>query len=212
MKSDFDRWLDYHSTAYPGMLKWLADKTNKGQVDHMRRLLEPYSIDDLSAATDALYGAEDQPRGYSEHARAIRRLVNPKQESKSSADDGPKVVDGHLVASCPRCMDYGVVEVLSQKTIHALRSSDECPRHPVLGTCILACSCNRGRGKAQSCKLSTWQDGHNLIRYEDVLDEACNRHREFDSLQEAMWHVAQRLVGDTNRARHVHEDFQEYAL
>lgn len=184
MKSDFDRWLDYHCTAYPGMLKWLSDEANKGQVAHMRRLLDRYTVEQLSAATDALYEMHNQPAGYSNHARAVRDLV--REQTAGGGDSkvmaGPRVVGGELTAACWRCMDYGIVSVLNPATLKRLRDPEQAPT--VLGTCCVACDCDAGHHHQ---RLPTWSHNHCLIRFDDVSDEACESHQ-------AMWEVARQMV------------------
>ncbi len=142
MKPDFDRWLDYHSNAYPGFARWVGE--NKAQIEHMRRLLGHFGIEQLQQATDSLYAMDEQPNGYSNHARAIRRLCSPHTHSTTSAVEGPSVIDGRLVASCARCMDYGVVEVLSPKCLKALWADQYSDPQPVLTTCMIACDCQLG--------------------------------------------------------------------
>jgi len=166
MLTDFDRWLSYHTKAYPGMAKWL--KENEDQLRFWRRLLEAYSIDELSSATDRLYAADEQPRGYSEHARAIRRILADGNPVRAESESGPRMVHDHLVADCPQCMDYGSVSVLGPKTLKLLRTTEgEVP----LLTCALACDCRRGHGK----RLPKWADGYSLVVYEQVLQLAADR-------------------------------------
>ena len=179
MESDFDRWLKYHGKAYSGFAKWINE--NKDQVRFMRRILEQYTIEQLSGATDRLYALDDQPRGYGEHARRIRQIIASDCGTVGQSDHyGPTVRDDHLTGNCWRCLDYGVVSVLSPATLKRIRNSD--PSHGLL-TCALACDCERGRKQ----KLTQWRDGHCLIRYEDVIDEAAATHRD-------MWDVACEMV------------------
>lgn len=190
MQSDFDRWIDYHGKAYPGFAKWIAD--NDAQVRFLRRLLEQYTIDQLSSATDRMYALEDQPRGYGEHGRKIRQLVVEAGGASQQSNErhGPELRDGRLVANCWRCMDYGLVSVLSPSTLRRIRSNDQ---SHCLATCSVACDCQRGQQMSRRIqRLPQWADGHCLIRYEDVIDEAEASHRD-------TWDVACDMVADRDQ-------------
>jgi hypothetical protein len=181
MQSDFDRWLEYHATAYGGFGKWVAE--NNDQVRFMRRLLEAYTIDELQAATDRLYALDEQPRGYGEHARRIRQLIVAAGGHAGQSDSiGPRVIDEHLTAECWRCLDYGIVSVLSPATLKRLRTQST--EHS-LTTCVVACNCRRGNAARK--RLVQWADGHCLIRIDDVLDAAVDQRRD-------MWDVACDMV------------------
>jgi hypothetical protein len=201
MKSDFDHWLDYHGRAYPGFTKWTAD--NADQIDHLRRLLARYTRQQLEAATDTLYEQDTQPNGYSHHGRAIRRLIAESSAGSSERprELGPTVHDGQLVARCRRCMDFGLVEVLSPVCLKRLSTNDD--THG-LTTCMLACDCGLGEKMSRIHRVPRWEDGRMLIRYEDILDEFVTTHETF-------WEVARRLFLHRASQRRVHPDFQAYA-
>lgn len=191
MKSDFARWLDYHGGAYPAFLEWIDKAENKPHVEHMRRLLGPYTYDQLVAATDALFRAESQPRGFGSHARAIRQHV--AVDSHEEQKYGPRLIDDCLTAECSRCMDNGVIEVLSPGTLRILwRNPDR--GENVLRTCMIACECNRGSRKARQLKLVQYQDNHALIPYEQVFEMVVSAGGSYDSVLDAEWHVARAML------------------
>lgn len=191
MKSDFDKWLTYHAGAYPGFAAWIS--RNDRQIPHMQRLLGQYSIDELAAATDKLFATEEQPRGYSDHAREIKRILNPDGPTGGSRHEGPQVIDGHITARCTRCMDYGVLEVVSPQTLKLLWLHEERGEHRVT-SCMIACDCSLGGDKSHRLKLLRWQDNHALFAYMDVLHEALEIMTQFDSLLDAEWHVARAML------------------
>lgn len=196
MKADFDHWLTYHGKAYPGFAQWV-DK-HDDQLDFMRRILGKFTRDELQAATDQLYQLDDQPNGYSNHPRAIRRLIKDCQPVNTAGKSfGPELKDDHLVADCPRCMDYGIVSVLNPLTLKRLRAGD-CVGG--LSTCYVVCDCEMGNGR----RGVRWQDGYCLIRYEPLLDEAIKRAGEFPSVDDAMWHIAREKVRDFDNGRNGH--------
>ena len=182
---EFNQWLDHHKTAYPGLSAWL--RTNLGQLDHWERTLSAVTLVEARNASDAMVEKDEQPKGYSEHARWIRRIAMESRgvAGRSSEPAGPQVRDGHLTAHCTRCMDYGVVSVLGPSTIKRLRTNDE--NHSVL-TCAIACDCSRGNMHAR--KLPRWQAGYMLIRYDDVLDRMADHHED-------MWEAALALTSGT---------------
>lgn len=194
VSNDFDRWLAYHGNAYPGFLKWLKD--NKQQTEFMRRLLGHYQIDQLQQATDQLYASDEQPNGYSNHARAIRRLCNPDTNNTETAKEGPRVIDGRLTATCPRCMDYGVVEVLIPQCLKELWADDQAEPTPRLRTCVIACDCRLGSSKARRLKIVQWAEHHALLRFADVLDRALFEEKQYPSIWHAEWAVARQMLNE----------------
>jgi hypothetical protein len=207
---DFRNWLDYHRGAYPGLSAWL--KTNPDQLDHWERILSRLELWQARAATDAMAASDEQPKGYGEHARAIRRIAMAAagihQEGYEQRTEGPTIIDDHLVAQCPRCMDYGIVSVLSPECLRRLWADDE---RQSLSTCIVACDCERGRVKSRNMKLPQWQEGHALFRYEDILDAAIDNSDEHSSISDGEWQIAKEMLGKFHAGRHVHPDFAEYA-
>jgi len=157
-------WLEYHAGAYPGFGKWL--RTNPDQVKHIGRTLYGLELVKLREATDLLYALPDQPQGYGSHARRVAELVRQTEGGPHGIDDtyGPKLVGGILVASCPRCMDYALVEVLNPRTIAALKAGT-CER---LATCMIRCDC--AKGKAHPLRSAPiWSAGFPLISYADLV-------------------------------------------
>lgn len=189
MRSDFERWLEYHGGAYPSFIAWIAENENRSHAEHMRRLLGHYTYEQLVAATDALFAAESQPRGFSNHARSIRQHI--ANDVHKDEHDGPQINGDHLTAYCPRCMDYGIVEVVAPITLRAMRSGKE---DGTIKTCVVACDCSRGANKSSRMKLPRWEDGHTLIRYEDVLDLAISQRA-------AEWDVAKNLMDELEQNR-----------
>lgn len=159
--TDFDRWMPYHTNAYPGFGKWTAANTD--QVDHMRRLLRPYTYEQLKGATDRLYDQEDQPRGYGNHARAIRSILQGDSPvyGQSGKQLGPQVRHGQLVANCPDCMDEGMFEVLSPDCLRDIWAGK---RDKGLRTCVIACTCANGSYVARTRKLPQYKPGHAIFK------------------------------------------------
>lgn len=192
MESDFDRWLKYHGKAYSGFAKWI--KENSDQVRFMRRLLEQFSIEQLSSATDRLYALDEQPRGYGEHARKIRGLIQDgSSQCNSEMRWGPECKHDRLIADCPKCMDYGFIAILSPQTLKHFCSNYDTEAREVtdrgygVRTCEVACTCRRGQILSRKCVQ--WQPGHLLIPLDDVWDRVHNKHMDlFDAAVEE-WQV-----------------------
>jgi hypothetical protein len=203
MKSDFEHWLVHHGKAYPGFAEWI--ESHPDQIDHLRRLLARYTRQQLEAATDALYEQDTQPNGYSHHGRAIRRLIVESSGAgyQAAVQRGPQHLGDELVAACIRCMDFGLVEVLSPATIKRLAAND--PSRGLM-TCLLACSCGLGERESKIHRIPRWQDGHMLIRYEDVLDLHCSSHR-------AEWEIAHEMFLEAHDRRQpqMHEEFSAWS-
>lgn len=194
--AEFTRWLDYHKTAYPNLAKWL--KENIRQQAIWERILSAVGFPEAKCATDAMLELDDQPRSYGDHPRWVKRLAleagHGHGDAKAQLSEGPRIKDDRLVADCWRCMDYGVVSVLSPSCLKRLWRDD---RSQHLTTCALACDCIRGQRK----RLPHWQDGHALIRIDDVIDQAAERSREFADILDAQWHVARELLMQHHESR-----------
>ena len=202
---EFTRWMDYHKGAYPGLSAWL--KANTDQIDHWERMLSRIELHQAKSATDSLVEGDEQPKGYGEHPRWIRRIAIAASggniESYEKRQDGPRVVDDQLVAECPLCMDYGIVSVLSPDCLKRLWNND---RRQHLSTCAIACHCHRG----QKRRMAHWQDGHALFRIEDVIDQAAEEAGHYATCIDAEWAVAKRMLSEFDARRHTHPDFAAY--
>ena len=190
--NDLERWIGYHGGAFPGFAKWIAN--NPDQLQHIRRVIGHYSFDELKVATDTLYAEDPHPTGYSKHAPAVRRLCNTNTNNTESAKEGPKVIDGHLTARCPRCQDYGLVTVLTPTCLKQLWADyEELP----LATCTIACNCELGSSKARAHRLPLWdEDRYCLISYESILLATMGDDK---SLTE--WGEARRLLVEWDQQR-----------
>lgn len=176
--TDFDRWLPYHGKAYPGFTKWTTQ--NPDQLDHMRRLLRPYTYDQLKGATDRLYDQPDQPRGYGNHARSIRDILQSDSPvyGQSGRQLGPQRRHGALVADCPECMDYGMFDVLSPQCLEHVWAGR---KEKGLRTCVIACTCANGSYVARTRKLPQYRPGHAIFKWSVAMtwDEADTLLRAF---------------------------------
>ncbi len=161
---EFRLWLKHHKGAYPGLAIWL--KANPDQIAHWGRLVELFDLAEAIAATNRLVEAEDQPRGYKDHPREIkaRILADRGVSGRVPEKHGPVVQHDCLVSSCARCQDYGVISILSPRTVKQLRAG-EC--HGLV-TCVIACDCANGYRWAKT--LPRWSDRHSFVRYDDVLN------------------------------------------
>jgi hypothetical protein len=164
---EFGQWLAYHTTAYPGLTKWL--ETNDGQVDMWARLLQKTPLDAARRATDALFEQEDQPRGYGEHPRAIKRLA---WETRA-APPQPRQINGHDTYLCPRCRDSGILSVASAAT---LRAAWVDMRSHGVRWCAVACDCEAGERFAAPPKgvrpMLRFQRNSTLFTFEEVIEQA----------------------------------------
>ena len=137
---EFDRWLEYHTKAYPGLQAWLTK--NSGQLPFWEKVLKRFGYSHCTEATDRLIVSDDQPRGYTDHARAIARIARDVQLSSTGSlrRKDRSVIDGHDVFKCPLCQDTGFVYVVSPSTIREYRCGNlGAPRF-----CDVSCSCERG--------------------------------------------------------------------
>jgi hypothetical protein len=179
-------------------------KTNDGQSEHWDHILGQVSLPQAKSATDDLVAGDDQPKGYGEHPRWIRRIAMAKSgggvESYEKREEGPRVKDDRLVASCHRCMDFGIVSVLSPKTLKRLWADDASKG---LMTCVVACNCGLGVKKSRVLRIPQWQDSHALIRIDDVIEESIERKCEW-------WDVAREMLLTFHDSRHTHPDFADY--
>ena len=200
--SEFREWLDYHRKAYPGLVPWL--KTNDGQSEHWERILGQITLPQAKAATDDLVSGEDQPKGYGEHPRWIRRIAMAASgagvESYERREEGPRVKDDRLIASCHRCMDFGIVSVLSPKCLKRVWLDDASKG---LETCVVACNCANGAKKSRTLRIPQWQDGHALIRIDELIDESVER-------KQPKWTIAREKLLAIHANRHTHADFADY--
>lgn len=210
MASDFDRWMAYHGGAYPAFLAWVREPENRTHVEHMRRLLGPYTYDQLKDATDAVFASETQPRGFGSHARAIRQHI--QVDGHVETKDGPQAKDGRLTAECWRCMDYGTVEVVSPATLKLLWQHDTKPVEERVRTCMIACDCNRGDGKARRLKVPRWSDNTALFRYEEIMDAAADVARDYDGLLEAEWSIARQMLLEHHDKFHAPQELTPESL
>lgn len=199
LKTDVQRWIDYHTQLFPGFGKYLSD--NPPQIHVLGSRLAPYSVESLCAASDVMYTEETQPRGYGRHCAWMIRHMRPETLGDSETLSGPKVVDDLLVSRCPQCQDYGVANILSPGTLKRIRSGVEAGHdketqyheEPLL-TCTIVCNCSAGRGR----KGSRWSDDHCLIEYTQLLQTACDRAQEREGAPACvycvMWRVAREQV------------------
>ena len=154
--TNFNQWLDFHCQTFPGFAKWL--KANPKQADLMQKVLGHLSLHQLKTASESMYVAEDQPNGYSKHARWIRQACRPSERlGNPDTARGPQLIDDQYVARCARCMDYGYISVISPKSLQLLR--DDLPG-PIT-SCAIVCNCEAGDG----LKGTRWARGRCLIPY-----------------------------------------------
>ena len=182
MKSDLDHALEYHGQAFPGFAKWLRD--NPAQSKFIAKVIGHYTREQLREATDAMYGAEKKPYGYSNHAAELQAIIRQDASAAiSGPHTGPQVIDGVLVVDCPKCQDTGVASVLSPLTVKRMRAED--PEKGIL-TCGIVCDCRRGDGR----KGSRWDDRHCLIGFARLLVDAESlSRRDKIPLFDAIWQL-----------------------
>ena len=207
--NEFARWLDHHKGAYPGLGIWI--KTNPDQFDHWRRILGQVEYFHAMSATDSMVAGDDQPKGYGEHPRWLRRIATAASgsnvETYERRQEGPQVVDDRLVAECWRCMDYGIISVLSPACLRRVWNDD---RSKHLSTCVIACDCQLGQKKARTLRVPQFKAGHALFHYDEVMDKAIEHIHEYDSLQDAEWAIARQMLLDFDAQKHTHPDFAAY--
>ena len=94
--SEFLRWQRHHTRAFPALAGWLTDKgdaTEQAEIlTTWRTTLRPVSLDEATAATDAMQGAEHLQCGFGQHparivtiANQARRRTQPQQDLTSEA-------------------------------------------------------------------------------------------------------------------------------
>ena len=183
MISDYQRWWDYHCQMFSGFGKFMAD--NPAQPRMVKRMLEPYSLEKLQEATEAMFEAPKKPF-FGNHAAWIRDYMRSDLLGDSEISHGPTVTDDQLTAKCTRCMDYGLVSVLSPGTLRRLRRGQT----GVLTTCSVVCDCRAGNGR----RGVRWDGRPSLVPYEPIMDEAVSNPRPGMSLDERMWAIASEIV------------------
>jgi hypothetical protein len=164
--SEFQEWMRYHRKAYPGLAAWL--EKNDGQADMWAKVLGKTPLDAAKRATDTLFEQEDQPRGYGEHPRAIKRLA---WETRTKSV--PRKVDGQDTYSCRRCRDSGMVSVVSAASLRAAWANH---RDHGIRWCAVACDCAAGERFAFPPKgvrgMLRWKDNTTLFSWDDVIEHA----------------------------------------
>lgn len=206
---DFRQWWDYHRGAYPGLAAWA--KNNPDQLEHWERILKQTTLPQAKSATDSLVATDEQPKGYGEHPRWIRRIAMAASggdvETYEKRQEGPRVKDDQLVADCPRCMDFGIVSVLSPDCLKRLWKNDASKG---LTTCVIACDCELGRRKSRTLRVPQYQSGHALFRADDVRELAIDERDKHPDFTAAEWAAARKMLGEFDAQRHTHPDFADY--
>lgn len=105
---------------------------------------------------------------------------------------GPMVRHGQYVATCGRCMDHGIVSVLTPETLKRLWA-DSRERSLALFTCVVCCDCEHGRDLAQRMRLPVFESRHALISYDSVIRESANPPPGLSHAQHA-WNVAREML------------------
>ena len=166
-QDEYQEWRRYHAKAYPGLIAWLD--RNDGQDVLWQRLLANTPYEAAKAATDQMFSMDEQPRGYSEHPRIIRRLayeVAPRRDTRM-----PTYIDGQATFACGRCQDSGFVSVLTPETLKRVWRDDA---NKALRYCTIACDCDEGnrvieRKWDKRHRMPQWRSGHALIRLDAKL-------------------------------------------
>ncbi len=186
-EQQFAEWIDYHSDAFPGLSDWFG--RNQGTVDHWQRAMLDVDLTAAKEATDLMLAGDiDQPRGYSEHVRVIRK--NAREIAfMNDQRDRPKPVDGQPTFFCPLCKDRGTVVVLYPESIAAIldwldKPFDVRNQPPARKTCAVACSCETGTEFLSRCsrKLPMYEERRHFRcesqypAYQDVSDWAEDRN------------------------------------
>ena len=166
-RDEFGEWLEYHSKAYPSLVRWLND--NSGQAEMWHKLLQSTPIAAARTATDELFASEEQPRGYGEHPRAIKKLA----WSHLQQSNRPRYMHGEITFTCHRCRDTGQVSVVSPLTLRDAWHNDD---ERGVRWCAVACNCNAGLHWSQPPKgvrpMPEWQENRPLFTWDQVLARA----------------------------------------
>ena len=163
-QQEFDVWLQWHLDAFPGVAKWLSDLEDvKSTTEHWLRALEPVSLKSCKQATSLLLSDpnEKEPRGFSNHPRAIRRIASELDQGLRAKD----YVGGERTLSCPACRDSGVRFVISPILVRKAREAatyDEFVEVAAKNAagCDVACDqCSEGsrRNRTRTCPAAKVQ-------------------------------------------------------
>lgn len=107
---EFEAWVAGHVAAFGGLKTWLRD--NPECAAAWRECLADVPLADAKEATRLLnVGEEEAPRGYGDHARAVRRIALRLALDRRPETPRPCYVDGQRTYRCPTCLDDGVVLV-----------------------------------------------------------------------------------------------------
>lgn len=193
---EFDQWLDHHAGMYPGVKRWLAKPENEGVEAAWERLLSRTSLEAAKRASMELFEQDEQPRGFGEHPRAVKRLaweLRPKQQVA-------RKIDGQDTFRCLRCRDSGVVSVVNPATLRAVWRDHE--SHGVRW-CAVACDCEAGDHFVAPPKgvrpLGRWDQHRPLFSFEEVYEHA----RTIDQRDpvRATWEAIKQLLEEHDAAR-----------
>lgn len=125
--AEVSEWLNYHDSLFDGYAAWVRDK---GRVlgRTIAKALDAISLDDAKAASDELFGGDEEPpKGYTHHIRRIRslafRLARRRRAERRNAVKRTPLVDGEPRYSCLKCLDDGLVSVLSPASLRLAKSN-----------------------------------------------------------------------------------------
>lgn len=146
--SDFQTWLAEHDGYFPGVDAWVGKQRDR-TTEIWQETLGFVSLKAAKAASRAMYEDEElRPKGWGDHAVAVRRLAI---SFSAKVIDAPveKYVGGHRVYACHHCSDSANRIVIHPKTMNAIRGGTfrvyGCgPGTPLL-TCAVWCDCNYAR-------------------------------------------------------------------
>lgn len=197
-RSQVNDFLAEHVKRYPALAKWLSD--NRGQREVWLDMLEPVEFGDAIAASRALYLQDDQPRGYGNHPRAIRKLAYQIHGERTRTSEPQRYAGGVPTVSCRRCLDTGIITAMSPATNRALREDD---RTHGLRRCALACECHAGDRYTQPPHgirpLPRWSEGYAIVLEAELCDTP------------DAWQAARDRLAELDATSHMLPEFAAYA-
>ena len=190
--SEFQEWLKHHMAKYPGLLGWLHkfpkvavefyDPTRTTVLAGWYETLEHVSLEDAKAATDRMKrGEADAPSGFGSTDTAIVKESRAASRAKvASPYQSPKFIDGEEALSCLLCRDaeMPVVTIWSHVSHQAMTDGRFGERFTNY-SCVIPCSCERGREYARRNNLPVYDPKRHLMCEHGTHDECVEELRRF---------------------------------
>ncbi len=177
---DFEKWRGVHRALFPGIRTWLggfSDDEAQEIVDMWQNQLSGLTLDEALGASQAMYDAETQPRGYGSHPAWIKRHVKDQRCS------GIREIKPRQKTSCLDCSDTGWVSVFVIGEVLARHVQLHGTKLAMTASTTVHCDCGYGRSfgglllDRSTMTLTPRCSGHSLPSLAEFFPEIVERRR-----------------------------------